>query len=53
MRMLGPEGVKAFNQMAAAVSQADTKLFSLSAGMNKLAHTLTNTIRWQLASTAI
>ena len=53
MRMLGPEGVKAFNQVADAVSSASTKLFSLQGGMKKLMDTFANTIRWQIASSAI
>ena len=53
MRALGPEGVKAFNAVATAVSQADTKLFSLQGGMKKLMGTFMNTVRWQIASSAI
>ncbi len=53
MKVLGPEGVKAFTQVASAVAQADTKLFSLQGGMKKLANTFMNTVRWQLTSQAI
>ena len=53
MQTLGPEGVKAFTQMASAVAQADTKLFSLQGGMKKLANTFMNTVRWQVTSQAI
>ena len=53
MGRLGPEGVKAFTQVASAVAQADTKLFSLQGGMKKLANTFMNTVRWQLTSQAI
>lgn len=53
MGRLGPEGVKAFTQVASAVAQADTKLFSLQGGMKKLANTFMNTMRWQVTSQAI
>ena len=53
LKMLGPEGVKAFNQMASAVASANTKLFNLSGGMKKLSDTLFNTLRWSIASSAI
>ena len=53
LRALGPEGVRAFNQMAQAVANADTKMLSLSGGMRKLANTFMNTVRWQLTSQAI
>ena len=50
---LGPEGVKAFNQMATAVNNADRGVISISAGLQKLGSTFMNTMRWQVASTAI
>ena len=53
MGRLGPEGVKTFTQVASAVAQADTKLFSLQGGMKKLANTFMNTMRWQITSQAI
>ena len=53
MRALGPEGVKAFSQIAKTIAQADTKIFSLQGGMKKLADTFMNTLRWQITSTAI
>lgn len=53
MRALGPEGVQAFNQIANAVSQASTQLFSLQGGMKKLMNTFVNTVRWQVTATAV
>ena len=53
MKALGPEGVRTFSSVANAVAQADTKLFSLQGGMKKLAGTFMNTIRWQVAASAI
>lgn len=53
LRMLGPEGVKAFNQIASAVASADTKLFNLSGGLKKFSDTMFNTLRWSVASSAI
>jgi hypothetical protein len=46
MKRLGPEGVQAFNQMANAVASAETKLFSFSGGMKRLANTFFNTVRY-------
>ena len=53
LKTLGPAGVKAFTEVAHAVAQADTRLFSLQGGMKKLANTFMNTMRWQLTSQAI
>ena len=53
MYALGPAGVKTFSQIARAVVQADTRLFSLQGGMKKLANTFMNTMRWQITSSAI
>ena len=53
LQALGPSGVRAFQQVAQAVAQADTKMFNLSGGAKKLMDTLGNTVRWQLTSSAI
>lgn len=53
LKMLGPSGVKAFNQMAQAVAQADTRLFRLSGSLKKLTGTFFNTLRWSITSSAI
>lgn len=53
LQALGPSGVRAFQQVAQAVAQADTKMFNLSGGVKKLMDTLGNTVRWQLTSSAI
>lgn len=53
LQTLGPAGVKAFQQVAQAVAQADTKMINLSGGAKKLMDTLGNTVRWQLTSSAI
>ena len=53
MKALGPEGVQAFARVSQAVQQADTRIFSLNAGLKKLATTFMNTMRWQVASSVL
>ena len=53
MRSLGPDGVKAFQQMASAVASAETKIFSLQGGMRRLVNTFANTLRYQASARAI
>ena len=53
LRALGPAGVQAFSQVSQAVQRASTQLFSLNAGLKKLAQTFMNTMRWQVASSVL
>ena len=53
MKALGPEGVKAFGQMTNALMSAETKVFSISGTMKRLASTFMNTFRYQISSAAI
>ena len=53
MRAMGPEGAKAFNQMAQAVAGAEIRIFSLQGGMRRLVNTFANTIRYQASASAI
>lgn len=50
---LGPEGRAAFNDLTAAIIKSEAPLISLEGTLKKVATTLGNTVRWQLASTAI
>lgn len=50
---LGPEGQKAFVNLATAISRAEVPLKRTSTLMQNLGVTLKNTIKWQLSSTAI
>jgi hypothetical protein len=43
---LGPEGVKAFNQVTSAIIESDKATRTISKGMEKLGNTLMNTVRW-------
>lgn len=53
LKSLGPQGVQAFNQMTSAMASAETRLFTLSSGMQKLANTFFNTMRYQASAMAI
>ena len=53
LQRLGPEGTKAFNQMAIAISQAERPAFSLTNSLGKLGQTFLNTARWTLTSSII
>lgn len=50
---LGPQGEQSFRNLAAAITNAETPMLRLSAGMKKLGETFANTIRWQISSTAL
>lgn len=50
---IGPQGQKAFLQVAGAVLQADTQVKRSNAALDKMWTTLTNTIRWQISTAAI
>ena len=50
---LGPQGRKAFTQLATSVANADARILSANSSLKKMAVTLANTIRWQVAASAI
>ena len=50
---IGPQGQKAFLQVAGAVLQADTQVRRSNAALDKMWTTLTNTVRWQISTAAI
>lgn len=50
---LGPEGRKAFADLAIAITNSEQPLFKFSEGVKKLGESLANTIRWSISSTAI
>ena len=50
---LGPQGEQSFRNLAASITNAETPMLRLSAGMKKLGETFANTIRWQISSTAL
>lgn len=50
---LGPEGQKAFVNLATAISKAEVPLKRTSTLMQDLGVTLKNTIKWQLSSSAV
>lgn len=49
----GKEGQKAFLSLASSIQTADAPLVSLSGKVQQLATTFSNTIRWQMAASAI
>lgn len=50
---LGPEGTKAFNQLASAVSKADVPIARTNKLLAEMGTVLKNTIKWQISSSAI
>lgn len=50
---LGPAGQQSFTQLAMAISQAEAPLYRFSAATRSLFKTFGNTLKWQLASSAI
>lgn len=53
LRALGPEGQKAFLNLAQSVANAEVPLRNTNVLLNKMMNTLGNTIRWQLSANAI
>lgn len=51
--LLGSEGQQAFLQLARSIQVADAPLISLSGRLRSLANTFSNTLRWQVASSAL
>jgi len=50
---MGPEGQKAFNQLASSVANAEIPVKKLDNMFTRFGDTLIRTIRWQLASSLI
>ena len=53
LQTLGPQGQKAFLNLASAIQQAEAPLFSINGILKQMGTTLSNTIRWQISSSAI
>lgn len=53
LKMLGPEGARAFSQLAIAVNNAETPIISMNAHMQEFFTTLKNTARWQISSSIL
>ena len=53
LNKLGPEGSKAFLNLANSIQKADAPLVNLSTGLKEMMNTLSNTVRWQIASSAV
>lgn len=53
LRAIGPEGTKAFINVANAIAQAELPLRRSSTLLNELWTTMKNTARWQLTSSAL
>lgn len=53
LQAAGPAGQQAFLKIAAAISQAEAPTMRMSASMKNLLTTLGNTVKWQIASSAI
>ena len=53
LKMLGPEGARAFSQLAVAVNNAETPIISMNAHMQEFFTTLKNTARWQISSSIL
>ena len=53
LQRLGPEGEKAFLQVAQAIVQAETPLKTTNKMMKELWVTMKNTIRWEITSSAL
>lgn len=50
---IGPEGSKAFMQLATSITNADNSTFTLNKKIKELGTTLRNTIKWQISSSMI
>ena len=53
LRALGPEGDKAFAQLAASISNADARIRNANTLLGQFATTLKNTARWQISSSLL
>ena len=50
---LGPEGQKAFKNLAIAITNSERPIFTMNESLKKLGETFANTIRWQISSSAL
>lgn len=50
---MGPQGQQAFSQLAAAISKSEIPMTRLKGLLGEFGTVLTNTVRWQVASSAI
>lgn len=50
---LGPQGQKAFTQLATSIANADAKILKAHSAVKSMMTTLVNTVRWQVAASAI
>ena len=53
LQALGPQGSQAFMSLARSISNAELPIVRLSSKMKALGRTLSNTLRWQISSSAI
>lgn len=53
LQTLGPEGVKSFNQLTQAIVQGQLPLQKTNGLLNSMMTTFGNTLKWQVASSAI
>lgn len=53
LTQLGPEGSKAFTQLATQITKAEVPLLRTNKLLNEMGTVLKNTIKWQISSTAI
>ena len=53
LKALGPEGTKAFSELAVAVNNAETPIISMNTHMQEFFTTLKNTARWQISSSIL
>ena len=53
LRTLGPEGDKAFAQLATSISNADVRIRNANTLLGQFATTLKNTARWQISSSLL
>lgn len=50
---IGPDGEKAFAQLAASISNADARITNANSKLSQFAVTLANTARWQISSSVL
>lgn len=50
---IGPDGEKAFAQLAASISNADVRITNANSKLSQFAVTLANTARWQISSSVL
>lgn len=53
LQKLGPQGVQAFNQLAASIRQSEAPVVALQGKMAALGQTMINTVKWQISSSIL